>query len=139
MLSKLTYPYRDYKLALKILKVLGVKWRLSTNGLTQELGANAPYSHKAVKNALERLKFHHYCIGIQKKDGEWWHLTTLGMILVLIFEKKKELMKFISLNNDNNLLKMINFLFQCGRKDDVSTLIEQITYAEQHQGNLMKL
>lgn len=138
MLSKLTYPPRDYKLALKILKVLGVKIQLSTNGITQELGVGAPYSHKAVKNALERLKFHRYCTSIQKKDGERWYLTTLGMIVVMIFEKKR-LKKFVSLNGDNKLLKMIDFLFQCGRKDDVTTLIDQITYAEQHQGDLMKL
>lgn len=79
-LLKQTYPYRDHKLALKILRILNKKQDSTTNEIRDNLGVKAPYSQKKVRDTLGRLNEIGYCQEVEDitKRTKWITLEELN-------------------------------------------------------------
>lgn len=75
-----TYPYRNHKLALKILRLLNRENGYTTNEIRDKLGVNSPYSQKKVRETLERLNELGYCQEIEDKlkRTKWISLEELN-------------------------------------------------------------
>lgn len=79
-LPQQTYPYRDHKLGLKILKILNKRNELTTNETRDGLGLHSPYSQKKVRTTLERLNELGYCEEYENKNKltNWISLESLN-------------------------------------------------------------
>lgn len=79
-LQKQTYPYRDHKLGLKLLRMLNKGRELTTNEARESLGSRSPYSQKKVRMTFERLNELGYCEEHEDKNRitEWISLELLN-------------------------------------------------------------
>ena len=119
-LQKQTYPYRDHKLGLKLLRILNKGKELTTNETRESLGLKSPYSQKKVRTTFERLNELGYCEEYENKSKltKWISLESLN-------KSKHMKNKFIPAQLHSNWEKINNYTFH--KKKSSNYILARIT------------